>query len=305
MSKICALSKPNLPTDFAIVAGDQEALSMTSGFNMPEAAAFTLVDGIAVRTVRRNDTQGIPLLLTAPWPESIFAFNLVWARIGKLGPLTAVDLPGFGMSEGRPDLMSPHAMGDFLIRIMDALKIERAHVVAPDVGTLAVLFAASGHPERFESIVGGSGGISEELFGDSLRQIVASSKSDFVNFDSGQRVYELVKSAVRVSIPEAILQDYKSSSSGQRWNEAAEFVRAYRQDLPILAGLLPSIPTSTLVISGESDPIVPPANGQFLADRLPHCRAEIVNAGHFVWEDAADHYADLVSAWISGGYKRV
>lgn len=278
---------------------------MTNGLNMPETTAFISIDGIKVRTVSTKDAQGIPVLLTAPWPESIFAFNLVWPRISELGPLTAVDLPGFGMSEGRSDLMSPHAMGDFLIRIMDALDIERAHVVAPDVGTLAVLYAASRHVERFESIVGGSGGTSEQLFGESLRQIMTSSKSDFADFDGSKRVYELVKSTARVSIPEAILEDYRNSSDGQRWNEAADFVRAYKQDLPILAGLLPSLQTPTLVISGKDDPIVPPANGQFLADRLPHCRAEVIDAGHFVWEDAAETYADLISEWISGGYKRV
>ena len=278
---------------------------MTNGLNMPEATAFISIDGIKVRTVSTKHVQGIPILLTAPWPESIFAFNLVWERISKLGPLTAVDLPGFGMSEGKADLMSPDAMGDFVIRIMDAFDIERAHVVAPDVGTLAVLYAASRHGERFESVVGGSGGTSEQLFGESLRQIMASSKSDFADFDGGTRVYELIKTTARVAVPEVILQDYKNSSDGQRWNEAADFVRAYKEDLPILAGLLPSIQTPTLVISGKDDPIVPPANGQFLADRLPHCRAEVVDAGHFVWEDAAVTYADLVSKWISGDYKMV
>lgn len=278
---------------------------MTNGLNMPENGAFISVDGVKVRMVSANDATGLPLLLTAPWPESIFAFNLVWSKFSKLGPVTAIDLPGFGMSEGRDDLLSPSAMADFVIRIMDTLGIERAHVVAPDVGTLAVLFVANRHPERFESIIGGSGGTSEELFGESLRQIAASSKSDFADFDGGERVYELVKSTARVAIPEAILQDYRNSSRGQRWNQAAEFVRAYKRDLPILAGLLSEIKTPTLIISGKDDPIVPPSNGQFLADRMPRCRAEVLDAGHFVWEDAAPEYADLVTSWVSGGYREI
>nr|OAP96834.1 hypothetical protein A4U53_37470 [Rhizobium leguminosarum] len=59
-------------------------------------------------------------------------------------------------------------------------------------------------------------------------------------------------------------------------------MRAYRRDLPRLAELLPNIATPTLVISGKDDPFVPPANGEFLADRMPPCRAEVVDAGHFV-----------------------
>ncbi|RYE51364.1 MAG: alpha/beta hydrolase, partial [Rhizobiaceae bacterium] len=189
--------------------------------------------------------------------------------------------------------------------LMDELGIERAHVVAPDVGTLAALFASSSAPERFQSIIGGSGGISLPLLGDPLRQIVDSSRQDFANIDGGDRVYGFVKSAARSVISETILEDYRASSRGQRWNEAADFVRAYRRDLPRLETLLPTIQTPTLVISGQDDPLVPPPNGQFLADRMPHCRAEIFDAGHFVWEDAADAYASLLVDWISQGHSRV
>lgn len=278
---------------------------LTTDIVMPVTTSSLQIDGLSIRFVTSTAASGVPILMTAPWPESLYAFNFVWGRISALGPVTAVDLPGFGMSQGRTDLMSPDAMGHFLARLMDELGIERAHVVAPDVGTLAALFAASSAPERFQSIIGGSGGISLSLLGDPLRQIVDSSRQDFANVDGGDRVYGFVKSAARSAISETILEDYRASSRGQRWNEAADFVRAYRRDLPRLETLLPTIQTSTLVISGQDDPLVPPPNGQFLADRMPHCRAEIVDAGHFVWEDAADAYASLVVDWISQGHSRV
>ncbi len=265
--------------------------------------SFVEVDGLRIRIVQSPSDTGLPVLLTAPWPESIYAFNFIWEQMRGLGPVTAVDLPGFGRSESRADLMSPEAMGDFLLKVLDRLGIRRAHVVAPDVGTLAALFAASRTPERFESIVGGSGGVSLGLLGEPLRQIVESTRADFAASEGGEQVYQLVKGSARTTIPEAILEDYRASSSGQRWNEVADFARAYRRDLPRLEKLLPAIATPTLVISGKNDPFVPPSNGDFLAERMPHCRTEIVEAGHFVWEDAADTYAALVSAWISEGYR--
>lgn len=265
--------------------------------------SFVEVDGLRIRIIQSSLDTGLPVLLTAPWPESIYAFNSVWNQMRTLGPVTAVDLPGFGRSESRADLMSPEAMGDFFFKLMDRLGIQRAHVVAPDIGTLAALFAASRTPDRFESIVGGSGGISLGLLGDPLRQIVDSTRDDFAESDGGEQVYQLVKSMARTTIPETVLEDYRASSSGQRWNEVADFVRAYRRDLPRLEVLLPGIATPTLVISGKGDPFVPPSNGDFLAERMPHCRTEVVEAGHFVWEDAADSYASLVSAWVLEGYK--
>jgi hypothetical protein len=30
-----------------------------------------------------------------------------------------------------------------------------------------------------------------------------------------------------------------------------------------------------------------------------------LDAGHFVWEEAADAYETLVSAWVTGGYQTV
>jgi pimeloyl-ACP methyl ester carboxylesterase len=35
------------------------------------------------------------------------------------------------------------------------------------------------------------------------------------------------------------------------------------------------------VIAGGRDWAVPPVNGYFLADRLPHSKLDILNAGHF------------------------
>ena len=47
---------------------------------------------------------------------------------------------------------------------------------------------------------------------------------------------------------------------------------------------------------------MPSANAEFLHDRLPRSRLDILDAGHFTWEDAADQYAELVTTWWSGGY---
>ncbi len=160
---------------------------MADGIFINETIDQLSVDGVSVRYVKAGKENGVPLLLTAPWPESIFAFNLVWSDLCKLGPVIAVDLPGFGQSQAREDLMSPDAMGNFVIKLMAAFGIERAHVIAPDVGTLAALFAASKRPDLFESIVAGSGGASMTLLGESLAQVVASKKAAYVGSDGGEQ----------------------------------------------------------------------------------------------------------------------
>jgi pimeloyl-ACP methyl ester carboxylesterase len=58
-----------------------------------------------------------------------------------------VDLPGFGRSAGSDDLLSPRAMGEFLVRLVSGWRLHKPHVVAPDIGTPAVLFFAAAHPD--------------------------------------------------------------------------------------------------------------------------------------------------------------
>ncbi len=55
------------------------------------------------------------------------------------------------------------------------------------------------------------------------------------------------------------------------------------------------------IIAGRHDPAVPPVNAEFLHERLPNSRLDIVDAGHFNWEDAADEYAGVVMRWWGHG----
>ncbi len=83
-------------------------------------------------------------MLTSPWPESVYAFAPMWASLSGHARLFAVDLPGFGGSERREDLLSPRAMGAFLAQLIAEADLGTAHLVAPDVGTSAALLGDAG-----------------------------------------------------------------------------------------------------------------------------------------------------------------
>ena len=75
---------------------------------------FRTVDGVRIRYADSGGSQKPTVLLTSPWPESVYAFAPMWASLSEHARLFAVDLPGFGASERREDLLSPRAMGKFL-----------------------------------------------------------------------------------------------------------------------------------------------------------------------------------------------
>ncbi len=101
------------------------------------------------------------------------------------------------------------------------------------------------------------------------------------------------------------IEDIRAASSGRRLEEATQFVRGYITDCPKLEPLLFSIKTPALIIAGKNDTIVPPKNGQFLADRLSNCRNVLLNAGHRVWEEDADGYNNAVTSWFNGDYREL
>jgi len=119
---------------------------------------FRTIDGVRIRYADSGAPQEPTVVLTSPWPESVYAFAPMWASLAEHARLFAVDLPGFGASERREDLLSPRAMGEFLARLIAEAELGMPHIIAPDVGTSAALFAAAAHPDRIASMIVGTGG---------------------------------------------------------------------------------------------------------------------------------------------------
>src|SRR2546425_3865448 len=276
---------------------------MSSG--LPDIGRVTTsqIGGLEIRLARGGRSDGIPIPLTSPWPESIYCFRGILPAIKELGPLILVDLPGFGRPESRPNVMSPEAMRDFVIKLAEHLGVDRLHAVGPDVGTSALLFAAARKRTLFESVVVGDGATSPELAGAGLKELIQSPAGAFASAGGGDIGAGFVAPSAAIKTPAAGLGGYRLASAGRRFEEAAQYVRAYPRDLPRLKALLPSIETPVLVLAGRNDPIVPPPNGQLLADLLPHCRHTLLDGGHLIWEDAAEAYSAHLARWVQKEYR--
>lgn len=257
-------------------------------------------DGLVIRYAETEAVGDETVLLLNPWPESLFAWNTIWSRLAENARLVAIDLPGFGHSERRAELLSPRAMGGFLLRLIDEWELGHPHVVGPDVGTGAVLFAAAEDVDRFPSAVVGSGGASFPLeVTGALEQIIeAPDLSGFQGIDGRDIVAGALEAIERHSLPEAVREDYLTSYAGERFVESAAYVRRYPSDLPVLAERLGEIRTPVLIIAGRHDSLVPPSNAEFLHARLADSKLNILETNHFTWEDAADDYLELARSWI-------
>jgi pimeloyl-ACP methyl ester carboxylesterase len=272
----------------------------------PIEAHFRTIDGLAVRFAE-SEHRGEHALLLSPWPESLLAFEPTWVRLAEHTHLVAIDLPGFGHSQRRDTLLSPRAMGRFVVSVADAFGLENPHVVGPDIGTGASLFAAALYPGRLRSLVVGSGGAAFPLqLGSALNDWVHAPDVEAYRSADPRRI---VDSAVcahleRYALPDYVREDYLSSYEGDRFVESMRYVRSYPAELPILRDLLGQIQTPVQIIAGSRDPAVPPVNAEFLHERLPNSKLDLIDAGHFTWEDGADEYAELVTSWWREGHRR-
>ncbi|MCV7413270.1 alpha/beta fold hydrolase [Mycobacterium florentinum] len=263
---------------------------------------FTTIDGLSVRFAEGGHGDRDAILLS-PWPESVYAFEPSWERLGAHAHLVAVDPPGFGKSDYRESLMNPKAMGDFIIRIADTFGLDHPHVVGPDIGTSSVLFAAAAQPGRFRSVVVGSGGaaVPIQVTGVLKDWVEATDLEPYRQF-GGRKIVEIALSTIAGYAPSAeIREDYLSAYEGDRFAETIPYAQSYREYLPRLAELLPRIQTPVRIVAGADDQVVPPVNAEFLDQRLPHSRVDLIpGTGHFCWEEKPAEYAALVTGWWAG-----
>jgi len=260
-----------------------------------------LVDGLRIRYADSGTADGPVILCTSPWPESLFAFRRVWPSLARTGRLVAVDLPGFGHSQGRADVLTPSAMGDFLGRFITELGLGTPHLVAPDVGASAALFLAARHPDAMRSLVAGGGGAAYPLdVTGTLADIIAAPG---IEVFEDQDIRATIGAAVEPAAPRGqepdVWEDYVSSYENGRFAQSARYVRSYPEQLPVLRDLLPAIRVPVHVFAAVDDPLVPVSNGEYLADRIPASKLTILPASHFAWEEVPGQFAAIVADWVT------
>ena len=129
-------------------------------FETPDVTIPTETRKIAGRMIRLAEAgpSDAPLVvLLSPFPESILSYTGCWEALTEKCRVIAIDLPGFGASEGDRKDMSPSAQGAHLAGIFDELDLQNIHLVAPDVGMAAALDYVLNHNHRLASLAVGHG----------------------------------------------------------------------------------------------------------------------------------------------------
>jgi pimeloyl-ACP methyl ester carboxylesterase len=267
--------------------------------------AFREADGVKIRFAEAGQGGSETVVLTSPWPESVLAFRKVWDRLAERFHVVAIDLPGYGQSERQLDLYSTIAMGGFLVQLVKEWDLGPVHFVAPDVGTPAALWAAANDPALVRSLaIGGGATVVPLQVGGDLKDMIEALDLERLRQINSKDILGPTYDAIPGGgLPPDVREDYLRSYAGDRFVESVRYVRTYPTELPKLAEKLATIETPVEIVCGRDDPLVPMANSEFLHERLPNNRMDLLPAGHFAWEEVPDLYGDVLIRWLTTGYR--
>jgi pimeloyl-ACP methyl ester carboxylesterase len=219
-----------------------------------------------------------------------------WSTIPVLARsfrVIAFDNRDTGRSSRLPWPYSVTHMADDAVAVLDAAEEERAHVYGISLGGMVAQELALRHPDRVQALVLGattSGGLSAVLPGPLPMTFFARAGT------MGSEEAEWA--AVPYTYAEATRRlhaDRIAQNIARRVTSPPDTLAYLHQAAAVAAhntfDRLGQIAAPTLVVHGEQDIAMPPANGMVLAERIPGARLDLrPGAGHlyFIDEPSAD-----------------
>jgi pimeloyl-ACP methyl ester carboxylesterase len=270
---------------------------------------FIKINGLSVHVKTRGHGEPVFVLLHG-FGASLFSWHAVMDPISQYGTVIAYDRPAFGLTE-RPmtwtgeNPYSSQANVDLLLGLLDHFKVQKAILVGNSAGATVSMQFTLQHPERVQALIlvdpavyEGGGGPSwlrpfyntPEMnhLGPLIVRSIQSSGIDLIKM----AWYEPSK------ITPETMSGYTKPLRADNWDRALwDFTAASQPST--LSNHLNEFTLPVLVITGDSDKIVPTADSVRLADALPYARLVIIpQAGHVPHEEQPDDFMQAVDEFV-------
>lgn len=240
-----------------------------------------------------------------------YTWNEVLDFFSQRGQVIAYDQIPYGLSEklvdgdfrGRSPYSSQAAV-DQLFLFLDALDVNNVVLVGSSYGGVLAVQAALAQPERVEALilVDAAVYVQEELpawllelpqvrrlgplFARQLGQSEAFIRQTYLNPS------QISDERMSLTMIHTQVKDWDSAL----W----EYLRVWGVDTPDFAARIPDIQQPALVITGDSDAVVPVTDSQRLDTELPNSELVILpSCGHVPQEECSDIFVEAVDAWLS------
>jgi pimeloyl-ACP methyl ester carboxylesterase len=228
-----------------------------------------------------------------------------------------LDRPGWGLSSPVDYSAGPYSrlVADLLSGVLDALGLERAHVVGASIGNNWALRLAQRHPSRVRGIVllGGGPLLPEVVIPPFIRLLASPVGPVMVRIPQRPKMIQAQMrqlghgpSLDAGRIPEefiawrlALTRDTDSMRHERAMVRAIASPRGFRPGLTLEDGELGRIEHPTLHVFGTADPVGSVATWRRAADLLPRGELQLVDdAGHVPWFDDPSEVGTGISRFL-------
>ncbi|MCW2134272.1 alpha/beta fold hydrolase [Arthrobacter sp. VKM Ac-2550] len=252
---------------------------------------FTCPDGLAV--AYRTSGQGAPLLLLSGQGNGMGWWDPIVADFESDHLVIRFDYPGTGGSDTPAAGYTLGRFADDAAALLDHLGIESSAVYGTSMGGKVAQQLALRHPSRVSALVIGcssTGGPNTLRMSKEIGSRIADPETkEAVLTDlmyspawtaSHPRPYATLGEA---TTPQARLGHQRASNGHDAWDQ------------------LGAISVPTLVLHGSDDLMVPPANADLLADRIPNAQVRIIPGGrHAYFEECREVASPIVLDFLAG-----
>jgi 2-hydroxy-6-oxonona-2,4-dienedioate hydrolase len=233
-----------------------------------------------------------------------------------------LDRPGCGLSEALPDrLQDVQALGSFaerlLVDVLDAMQIDKAHLVATSFGGYIALRTAAAHPDRAGRMVEFGWTIGAPTAGLPLLMRLASIPAVarlMSAIPPNERAVRMILRSIglrqalaagRISQEEinwflALLRDTNTVRNEVKSNPRIITLRGMNERVVLPQSLLSGIDTPIYFLWGGEDLYGGEQIAREFVQKIPNAQLEIMpGAGHAVWMDDAAHSAEITRKWLN------
>lgn len=263
----------------------------------------TYIDGYKIAF--REQGEGSPVILIHGIPTNSLMWRAIIPRLAKAQRVIAPDLLNYGQSaKPKSADVSINAQSRMIVKLMDALGVRRADIVAHDIGGGVAQLIAVNYPEKVRKLV-----LMDSVCFDSwpipefkpLQQQGAEnamSLSEFVNMMRGfmpNGVYD--KSAMTDDVIDLYLEPW-SSEDGKRafFRNLRRLNKEYTQ---AIATELKHLPHQTMVMWGDNDPFQKPEYAPKLVETIPNAELFWVkDTGHWLVDEKPDEIGNKINQFL-------
>jgi len=315
LRRIVAPAGATLPVGglLAVVTTDEvpeaEIDAFVAGFVAPEPTAEegAEVEGIKPRNIevagRRlrylelGEGSAVPVLLVHGFGADLNTWMFTQPAMSATRRTLALDLPGHGGSAKEVGNGGPEELTDAVEGALDALAIERVHLVGHSMGGAIVALAALRRPERVASLtLIASAGLGPEINTSYIDGFIRASRRR----DAAEMLGLLVDDPALVSraMVEDVLRYKRLDGVTTALAKIAEaWFAGGRQSLD-LTGRIATLAMPVQLVWGCNDRIIPVAQAEALAARLP---VHIVDAaGHLPHMEKSAEVNRMIGEFVRG-----